>query len=61
MRCNLQCLLAVQLYRLLQVSTCAFASLAHGANDTANAIGPLATAWMVCMHVLVMLNVSVWI
>ncbi|EKX54409.1 hypothetical protein GUITHDRAFT_99889 [Guillardia theta CCMP2712] len=36
-----------KLYKVLQVGTCSFASLAHGANDIANSIGPLATVWMV--------------
>jgi len=35
------------LYQVLQVATCTFASLAHGSNDIANSIGPLATVWMV--------------
>ncbi|EKX48399.1 hypothetical protein GUITHDRAFT_68795 [Guillardia theta CCMP2712] len=36
-----------ELFKILQLSTCCFFSLAHGANDLANAVGPFATVWMV--------------
>jgi len=36
-----------ELYKILQVSTCTLASVAHGSNDIANSIGPLAAVWMV--------------
>ena len=36
-----------ELYKMLQVSTCVFASVSHGANDVANSVGPMATIWMV--------------
>ncbi|KAI8814600.1 phosphate-repressible phosphate permease [Cladochytrium replicatum] len=35
------------LYSFLQVCTAAFASLAHGSNDVANAIGPLAAVYQI--------------
>jgi len=38
------------LFSYLQVCTAAFASFAHGSNDVANAIGPLATIWYVYRH-----------
>jgi len=38
------------LFSYLQVCTAAFASFAHGSNDVANAIGPLATIWFVYRH-----------
>ena len=31
----------------LQLSTCCFFALSHGANDVANAVGPFSTVWMV--------------
>jgi len=36
-----------RLYKTLQVSSCFFFSLSHGANDIANAIGPLSAVWAV--------------
>jgi sodium-dependent phosphate transporter len=41
------CSATERLYQVLQVSTCVFASISHGANDIANAVGPLASIWMV--------------
>ncbi|KXS19448.1 phosphate transporter [Gonapodya prolifera JEL478] len=38
---------AEELYSFLQVFTCTFASFAHGSNDVANAIGPLALIYAV--------------
>ncbi|EKX38410.1 hypothetical protein GUITHDRAFT_40186, partial [Guillardia theta CCMP2712] len=35
------------MFKMLQLTTCCFFSLAHGANDMANAIAPFATVWMV--------------
>jgi len=36
-----------RLYKVLQISTCSFSSLSHGANDIANAIGPLSAVWAI--------------
>jgi sodium-dependent phosphate transporter len=36
-----------RLYKTLQISSCFFFSLSHGANDIANAIGPLSAVWAV--------------
>jgi sodium-dependent phosphate transporter len=36
-----------RLYSFLQIMTGAFASFAHGSNDVANAIGPLATIYLI--------------
>jgi len=41
------CTATERLYQVLQVSTCVFASISHGANDIANAVGPLASIWLV--------------
>ncbi|KAI9029243.1 solute carrier family 20 [Hyaloraphidium curvatum] len=38
---------AEELYSFLQVFTCSLASFAHGSNDVANAIGPLATIYSI--------------
>eukprot|EP00960_Hanusia_phi_P067062 766541-Hanusia_phi.AAC.1 len=35
------------MFKMLQLTTCCFFSMAHGANDMANAIAPFATVWMV--------------
>eukprot|EP00285_Hemiselmis_virescens_P005590 CAMPEP_0173377650 /NCGR_PEP_ID=MMETSP1356-20130122/909_1 /TAXON_ID=77927 ORGANISM="Hemiselmis virescens, Strain PCC157" /NCGR_SAMPLE_ID=MMETSP1356 /ASSEMBLY_ACC=CAM_ASM_000847 /LENGTH=672 /DNA_ID=CAMNT_0014330469 /DNA_START=27 /DNA_END=2045 /DNA_ORIENTATION=- len=36
-----------RLYKVLQITSCFFSSLSHGANDIANAIGPLSAVWAV--------------
>ena len=36
-----------EMFKILQLTTCCFFSIAHGANDVANAIAPFATVWMV--------------
>jgi len=36
-----------QLFKFLQLTSCCFFSIAHGANDVANAVGPFATVWAV--------------
>jgi sodium-dependent phosphate transporter len=35
------------MFMFLQLSTCCFFALSHGANDVANAVGPFSTVWMV--------------
>ncbi|KAF9357540.1 Na+/Pi symporter [Mortierella sp. AD094] len=54
-----------QLFCTLQVLTACFASFAHGSNDVANAIGPLATIYYVWKHAMVDVSgkapVPVWI
>jgi sodium-dependent phosphate transporter len=34
-------------FQFLQLSTCFFFSLSHGANDVANAVGPFSAVWVV--------------
>ena len=34
-----------EMFKFLQLSSCCFFSLSHGANDVANAVGPFATVW----------------
>ena len=36
-----------ELFKFLQLTSCCFFSISHGANDVANAIGPFATVWAV--------------
>lgn len=36
-----------ELFKFAQLTSCCFFSIAHGANDVANAVGPFATVWMV--------------
>jgi phosphate/sulfate permease len=36
-----------EMFQLLQVSSCFFFTISHGANDMANAVAPLASVWMV--------------
>ena len=36
-----------ELFKFLQLTSCCFFSIAHGANDVANAVGPFATVWAV--------------
>ena len=36
-----------RMFQVLQLSSCFFFSVAHGANDVANAVAPLASVWMV--------------
>jgi len=36
-----------ELFKFLQVVSCCFFSLSHGANDVANAVAPFASVWMV--------------
>jgi phosphate/sulfate permease len=36
-----------EMFKFLQLSSCCFFSLSHGANDVANAVGPFAAVWMV--------------
>ncbi|KAF9105056.1 hypothetical protein BGX27_009835 [Mortierella sp. AM989] len=54
-----------ELFCTLQVLTACFASFAHGSNDVANAIGPLATIFYVWKHAMVDISgeapVPVWI
>jgi len=45
----------------LQVVTAAFDCFAHGANDTANSIGPFATLWSLYRHGKVKDDVPIWI
>jgi sodium-dependent phosphate transporter len=35
------------MFQFMQLSTCCFFSLSHGANDVANAVGPFSAVWMV--------------
>ncbi|KXS20648.1 phosphate transporter [Gonapodya prolifera JEL478] len=58
---------AEELYSFLQIFTCTLASFAHGANDVANAIGPLSLIYLVwsqggqCVRLGKSVNVEVWI
>ena len=36
-----------EMFKFLQLSSCCFFSLAHGANDVANAVGPFGAVWAV--------------
>jgi len=36
-----------EMFKMLQLTTCLFFSISHGANDIANALAPLATVWLV--------------
>eukprot|EP00960_Hanusia_phi_P013897 407584-Hanusia_phi.AAC.1 len=36
-----------EMFKVLQLTTCCFFSISHGANDMANAVAPFATVWMV--------------
>ena len=36
-----------ELFKFLQLTSCCFFSISHGANDVANAVGPFATVWAV--------------
>jgi phosphate/sulfate permease len=36
-----------EMFKILQVSSCFFFTISHGANDMANAVAPLASVWMV--------------
>lgn len=35
------------MFKFLQLSSCCFFSLSHGANDVANAVGPFSAVWMI--------------
>jgi len=37
--------LVEEMFKFLQLSSCCFFSLSHGANDVANAVGPFASVW----------------
>ena len=36
-----------EMFKFLQLVSCCFFSLSHGANDVANAVGPFASVWMI--------------
>merc|ERR1711990_929939 len=36
-----------ELFKFLQLTSCCFFSMSHGANDVANAVGPFAAVWMI--------------
>ena len=36
-----------EMFKFLQIVSCCFFSLSHGANDVANAVGPFASVWMI--------------
>jgi phosphate/sulfate permease len=36
-----------EMFKMLQLTTCIFFSISHGANDIANALAPLASVWLV--------------
>ncbi|KAF4652116.1 hypothetical protein FOL47_011263, partial [Perkinsus chesapeaki] len=54
---------AEEAFNILQVVSAAFASISHGANDVANAIGPIAAIWGIWQTATVASKVSVplWI
>ncbi|KAJ3343003.1 hypothetical protein HDU93_000173 [Gonapodya sp. JEL0774] len=58
---------AEELFSFLQIFTCSLASFAHGANDVANAVGPLSLIYLVwsqggqCLRLGKSVNIETWI